>query len=75
MQIKPLIITMGEPAGIGGELTLQAWQDRIAQNLPVFCTDSDIALKSRGASVLRSIISASTSISATAAVAQWTPKP
>ncbi len=34
--VEPLVITMGEPAGIGGELTLKAWQARDAQSLPPF---------------------------------------
>ncbi|MEN2975923.1 4-hydroxythreonine-4-phosphate dehydrogenase PdxA [Tistrella bauzanensis] len=32
----PLAITMGEPAGVGGELTLAAWAGREALSLPVF---------------------------------------
>ena len=43
MQIKPLILTMGDPAGIGGELTLQAWQNRVTQDLPVFCALDNVA--------------------------------
>lgn len=35
----PLALTMGEPAGIGGELTLQAWLRR--SGLPVFCAVDD----------------------------------
>ncbi len=34
--MKPLAITMGEPAGVGGELTLKAWALRVEKNLPVF---------------------------------------
>jgi len=33
--ITPLALTMGEPAGIGGELTLKAWRDH-RDTLPVF---------------------------------------
>lgn len=33
---SPLAITMGEPAGIGGELTLTAWRQRKAFDLPPF---------------------------------------
>lgn len=33
---KPLVITMGEPAGIGGELTIQAWKQRLKRKLPPF---------------------------------------
>ena len=32
----PLVLTMGEPAGIGGELTLLAWRQRQAAGLPPF---------------------------------------
>ena len=34
--ILPLALTMGEPSGIGGEITLRAWSDN-HQNLPPFC--------------------------------------
>jgi 4-hydroxythreonine-4-phosphate dehydrogenase len=36
----PLAVTMGEPAGIGGELTLKAWQRR-NQGVPPFCVVDD----------------------------------
>ncbi len=32
----PIAVTMGEPAGIGGELTLSAWRNRTGHNLPPF---------------------------------------
>jgi 4-hydroxythreonine-4-phosphate dehydrogenase len=32
----PLVLTMGEPAGIGGEIALQAWLRRHEAELPVF---------------------------------------
>ncbi len=32
-----LAVTMGDPAGIGGELTLQAWLEREARAVPAFC--------------------------------------
>jgi 4-hydroxythreonine-4-phosphate dehydrogenase len=38
----PLALTMGEPAGIGGEITLQAWLRR-HEGLPVFYTIDDPA--------------------------------
>ena len=34
--LAPLALTMGEPAGIGGELTLLAWTRRASARLPVF---------------------------------------
>lgn len=34
--IKPLALTMGEPAGIGGELTVKAWKARQSHSLPPF---------------------------------------
>ena len=33
---QPLVLTMGEPAGIGGEIALQAWLRRDSDALPVF---------------------------------------
>jgi 4-hydroxythreonine-4-phosphate dehydrogenase len=35
----PLAITMGEPAGVGGELTLKAWLGRRSGNRPFFAID------------------------------------
>ncbi|MCW8952744.1 MAG: 4-hydroxythreonine-4-phosphate dehydrogenase PdxA, partial [Rhodospirillales bacterium] len=34
--MRPLALTMGEPAGIGPEATLKVWLDREALNLPPF---------------------------------------
>jgi 4-hydroxythreonine-4-phosphate dehydrogenase len=35
----PLVLTMGEPAGIGGEITLQAWLGRAAGVPPFYVVD------------------------------------
>ncbi len=39
----PLAVTMGEPAGIGGEILLKAWADRDASGLPPFVAIDDPA--------------------------------
>ena len=39
--MRPFAITMGDPAGIGGELTVQAWKTRKQENLPVFFAIDD----------------------------------
>jgi 4-hydroxythreonine-4-phosphate dehydrogenase len=39
----PLALTMGEPVGIGGEITLQAWLRRADEELPPFCAIDDPA--------------------------------
>ncbi len=39
----PLALTIGEPAGIGGEITLKAWLARNAQSLPPFFVLDDPA--------------------------------
>ncbi|MCU4180262.1 4-hydroxythreonine-4-phosphate dehydrogenase PdxA [Bosea sp. BH3] len=36
MPALPLALTQGDPSGIGPELTLRAWQERHARNLPAF---------------------------------------
>lgn len=36
MAISPLAVTMGEPAGVGGEITLAAWRQRTERQLPPF---------------------------------------
>jgi 4-hydroxythreonine-4-phosphate dehydrogenase len=35
----PLAITMGEPAGVGGELSLKAWLARAGAARPFFVID------------------------------------
>jgi 4-hydroxythreonine-4-phosphate dehydrogenase len=40
--MRPLAVTMGEPAGIGGEIVLKAWLDR-AQGVPAFFLVDDEA--------------------------------
>lgn len=38
--IKPLALTMGEPAGIGGEIAMKAWRDHRSDLPPFFLIDS-----------------------------------
>jgi len=38
-ETPPLVLTMGEPAGIGGELSLKAWQARKDGSAPFFTID------------------------------------
>ncbi len=45
----PLALTLGEPAGIGPEITLMAWRDRAALGLPSFCVIGDPDLLQRRA--------------------------
>jgi len=40
---KPLALTMGEPAGIGGEVAMLAWQARAAERVPPFFVIDDPA--------------------------------
>jgi len=37
----PIALTMGEPAGIGGEIALKAWAWRHAETVPPFCLMDD----------------------------------
>ena len=39
--VKPLALTMGEPAGIGGELSLLAWREAKHGNVPTFFVIDD----------------------------------
>ena len=41
--MTPLALTMGEPAGIGGEIALKAWSEREAEGLPPFFAIDDPA--------------------------------
>ena len=38
---KPLALTLGEPAGIGPDITISAWQRRKEDQLPPFYLLSD----------------------------------
>src|SRR6187402_3029583 len=40
----PLALTMGDPAGIGPELALRAWQERASDTIPKFAIYADIDL-------------------------------
>ncbi|MBS0250419.1 MAG: 4-hydroxythreonine-4-phosphate dehydrogenase PdxA, partial [Proteobacteria bacterium] len=42
--MPPLALTMGDPAGIGPELALRAWQERSADAIPPFAIYADIEL-------------------------------
>jgi 4-hydroxythreonine-4-phosphate dehydrogenase len=44
---SPLVLTMGEPAGIGPEITLRAWATAKEENLPPFLVAGDPALYRR----------------------------
>ena len=47
-QLHPLALTMGDPAGIGLEITLMAWRDRTRWSLPPFALVGDAqALRER----------------------------
>jgi 4-hydroxythreonine-4-phosphate dehydrogenase len=41
---SPLAVTMGEPAGIGGDITLKAWANRSADIAPFFVIDDPARL-------------------------------
>lgn len=41
MTAKPLALTMGDPAGVGGEITLKAWLARSTHKLPPFFVIDD----------------------------------
>ena len=41
---SPIAVTMGDPAGIGPDITLAAWQRRVERRLPVFAVYGDPAV-------------------------------
>ena len=47
--VLPLAVTLGEPAGIGPDITLKAWQQRAALRLPPFYVIADPEFLSRRA--------------------------
>jgi 4-hydroxythreonine-4-phosphate dehydrogenase len=44
-RLAPIAVTMGEPAGIGGEVTLKAWRDKTDATPPFFVIDDPDRLK------------------------------
>lgn len=50
--LVPLALTMGDPAGIGPDIALAAWQQRAARHLPVFALYGDPAVFSARAAQL-----------------------
>ncbi|TWB04179.1 4-hydroxythreonine-4-phosphate dehydrogenase PdxA [Bradyrhizobium stylosanthis] len=67
--IKPLALTLGEPAGIGPDITIAAWLRRRELNLPAFYLLGDEAFiaqraKAIGADVRIAAVSASEAVSA-----------
>ena len=40
----PLAVTMGDPAGIGPDITIRAWRIRLTSSLPVFFVAGDPAV-------------------------------
>ncbi|BAT60963.1 4-hydroxythreonine-4-phosphate dehydrogenase [Variibacter gotjawalensis] len=58
---RPLAVTLGEPSGIGPDITLLAWQRRHSEELPPFYVVGDIGhLKARAAQLNLDIKLAST---------------
>lgn len=50
--LAPLALTMGDPAGIGPDITLAAWQQRGSRKLPVFAAYGDPAVFAQRAAQL-----------------------
>ncbi|MBV8793083.1 MAG: 4-hydroxythreonine-4-phosphate dehydrogenase PdxA [Pseudolabrys sp.] len=50
--MAPLALTLGEPAGVGPDITLLAWQQRVENALPPFYIVGDIDLLTRRAARL-----------------------
>ncbi|MFN3743095.1 MAG: 4-hydroxythreonine-4-phosphate dehydrogenase PdxA [Hyphomicrobiaceae bacterium] len=49
---RPLALTMGDPAGIGLDITLQAWRDRVSNGAPPFVLYADPSAVAERARVL-----------------------
>src|SRR5262245_27238602 len=74
--MKPLALTMGEPAGIGPEIALKAWPRRQAENLPPFFYIGDAGQLERLAKRLHwpvPVVTIATPQEATAAFARGLP--
>src|SRR5947209_6783514 len=59
---KPLALTLGEPAGIGPDITIAAWLTRRELNLPAFYLLSYEALRARRANALVKVLGADVKI-------------
>lgn len=64
---KPLALTLGEPAGIGPDITIAAWLRRRELNLPAFYLLGDAALIARRAKVLARALGAEVEIASVSA--------
>jgi 4-hydroxythreonine-4-phosphate dehydrogenase len=73
--IKPLALTLGEPAGIGPDITIAAWLRRRELNLPAFYLLGDEAFIARRAKALEKALGADiriASVNASEAAAAFT---
>ena len=59
---KPLALTLGEPAGIGPDITIAAWLRRRELALPAFYLRGDAAFISRRAETLGKVLGADIAI-------------
>lgn len=67
----PLAVTMGEPAGIGGEIVLKAWSARASESVPPFVVLDDPDRLSRLAAAIGLTVPVRAVASASAAVAAF----
>jgi 4-hydroxythreonine-4-phosphate dehydrogenase len=65
--IKPLALTLGEPAGIGPDITIAAWLRRRELNLPAFYLLGDEAFVAQRAKVIGKAIGADVKIASVSA--------
>jgi len=65
--IKPLALTLGEPAGIGPDITIAAWLRRRELNLPAFYLLGDEAFVAQRAKVIGKALGADVRIAAVSA--------
>ena len=65
--IKPLALTLGEPAGIGPDITIAAWLRRRELNLPAFYLLGDEAFVAQRAKVIGKALGADVMIAAVSA--------
>lgn len=63
---RPLVLTLGDPAGIGPEITFKAWEERRAEGLPPFALVAPLSL----AEALRDRLSPDTPIEAVESLAE-----
>ena len=54
-RVAPIALTMGEPSGIGGEITIKAWKNYRSELWPFFLIDDPVRIRKLAQNMLFNI--------------------